>query len=556
MRRPGLLLRWFLIGGAALGLLSACANAAEPKGETFAILVGVRKYPPTKFRELPGAENDVTDLAALLKQRGVKPQNIVLLTNTRGADDPRYLPIAANIGHELDLLLENRADEDRVLVGLAGHGVEPPGKPYYFCPYNADLDQPDTLISIEKIYGKLKSCKAGLKVLWVDACRENPLAPAARSSTSPDNLPQSVTMPTLPDPPGGIAAFFSCSKGQTARERVDKGPNGEDLNHGVFFQAVIQGLRGEAADTRGEVTVPDLEKYVKRQVETYVRVTYSAKQYPDVRNQTVGLVTILPSSGRDLFEGTKAGQRRDAGGLKLVWIPPGDFTMGSPKDEKGRNDDEGPVTVTVTKGFWLGEHEVTQAEWQRVMQTVPWSDKQFVKEGDDYPATYVSWEDTTRFCEKLTAQERSAGRLASGWRYTLPTEAQWEYACRSGTKSSFSFGDDESDLGDYAWFTKNADDAVEKYAHLVGQKKTNPWGLFDMHGNVWEWCRDWYAKELAGGADPQGPSEGWRRVLRGGSWSGTPGNCRSAFRAQDGPDGRSIYRGFRIALSRFASDQR
>jgi formylglycine-generating enzyme required for sulfatase activity len=250
------------------------------------------------------------------------------------------------------------------------------------------------------------------------------------------------------------------------------------------------------------------------------------------------------------FAGAKAGQVRDENGLKLVWCPPGDFTMGSPKDKKNRGDDENQVQVKLTKGFWLGQHEVTQAEWQRVMQTTPWSGKVFVKEGDDYAATFVSWEEVMKFCEKLTEQERRAGRLPFGWQYTLPTEAQWEYACRGGSKSRFSFGDDESDLSDYAWWGGlfgHGNAKSQQYAHTVGQKKANPWGLSDMHGNVNEWCRDWYAKELAGGTDPQGPSEGSGRVIRGGGWDDPAGFCRSADRSGGKPDYLSSDLGFRLS---------
>jgi len=245
------------------------------------------------------------------------------------------------------------------------------------------------------------------------------------------------------------------------------------------------------------------------------------------------------------FVGTKAGQVREDNGLKtkLVWIPAGSFTMGSPKEDKDRQDDENQVQVTLTKGFWLGQHEATQAEWQRVMQTAPWSGRGNRKQGDNYPATYVSWKDAMEFCEKLTDQEHTAGRLPSGWQYTLPTEAQWEYACRAGTKSRFSFGDDDSHLTEYGWFDKNGSHAGERYAHLVGQKKANPWGLYDMHGNVWEWCRDWYAEELAGGTDPQGPSQGSYRVYRGGSWIHSAWCCRSALRYWSLPDDRNFGEG-------------
>ncbi|HEV8068339.1 MAG TPA: formylglycine-generating enzyme family protein [Planctomycetaceae bacterium] len=249
------------------------------------------------------------------------------------------------------------------------------------------------------------------------------------------------------------------------------------------------------------------------------------------------------------FAGERAGQTRKDNVLraKLVWIPPGEFTMGSPKDEKGHLPDETQVPVTLTTGFWLGEYEVTQAEWKHVIKTAPWSGTNYVKEGNDYPATHLSWDDAMKFCEKLTETERGARRLPKGWKYTLPTEAQWEYACRAGTKSRFSFGDNDSELGNYAWFEENAWDAGEKYAHLVGQKKPNAFGFYDMHGNQREWCRDWYGDRLAGGTDPQGPSAGSLRVFRGGCLSDDGEQCRSAFRRGRLPDFRANFMGFRVA---------
>ena len=219
------------------------------------------------------------------------------------------------------------------------------------------------------------------------------------------------------------------------------------------------------------------------------------------------------SDAADKFIGKEAGQVRDDNDLKmkLVWCPPGEFTMGSPPSEKDRDFNEDQVNVTLTKGFWLGKYEVTQDQWKQVMGTTPWKEndkvKDHVKEGDDFPATYVSWDDAVTFLDKLTSQERAAGRLLAGEKYTLPTEAQWEYACRVGAKTStrYSFGNDDSALSDYAWWggiLGAANVKNEQYAHKVGTRKPNGWGLHDMHGNVWEWCLDVYRDKLPGGTDP------------------------------------------------------
>jgi formylglycine-generating enzyme required for sulfatase activity len=253
--------------------------------------------------------------------------------------------------------------------------------------------------------------------------------------------------------------------------------------------------------------------------------------------------------------GKEAGQLRDDNGVKLelVWCPPGKFRMGSPKSEESRTvyspadkppySDEGQVDVALTKGFWLGRFEVTQDEWQRVMETAPWKSKdaEYVNQGANFPATYVTWNDAVAFCRKLTGQERSADRLPAGWEFTLPTEAQWEYACRAGTTTAFSFGNDESKLGQFGWFRDERsgrksglpdwNPRSDEWAQLVGRRKPNPWGLYDVHGNVWEWCRDGYSVKLPGGSDPERTKdEGWGRVMRGGSWFGHASRCRSASR--------------------------
>ena len=252
-----------------------------------------------------------------------------------------------------------------------------------------------------------------------------------------------------------------------------------------------------------------------------------------------------PSSGR--MEGEVAGEKRVFGGIEMVWCPSGQFMMGSPETEQGRATNENQVEVELTQGFWLGETEVTQAQWRTIMGSEPWKDRGDTREGDRYPAMCVRWEEAVEFCHRLTEQERLAGRLSPRAAYRLPTEAQWEYACRAGGQTAFSFGDDASVLGDYEWFEDNAWNKREMYAHLVGQKLPNGWNLRDMHGNCCEWCLDWYADDLPRGIDPLGPSEGEVRVNRGGSWGVSPRYCRSSVRNKDTPEARFNYLGFRVA---------
>ncbi len=175
-----------------------------------------------------------------------------------------------------------------------------------------------------------------------------------------------------------------------------------------------------------------------------------------------------------------------------------------------RMGDGAGVAVTLTKPFSLGKTEVTQGQWKSVMDTEPWDGQDNVKADKDNPATYVNWDDATDFCKKLTEIERKSGKLKANEEYRLPTEAQWEYACRAGTTTAFSFGDDESKLGEYAWYDGNTKNIDREWAHKVGTKKPNPWGLHDMHGNVAEWCEDWHDEKLSGGVDPVGLNAGYR----------------------------------------------
>ena len=220
--------------------------------------------------------------------------------------------------------------------------------------------------------------------------------------------------------------------------------------------------------------------------------------------------------------------------MKLRLIPPGEFMMGSPESEAGRDDDETQDQVRITKPFYLSATEVTQSQYQQVMGNNPSHRK-----GPNKPVDMVSWNDAMKFCRKLSVEE--------GVEYRLPTEAEWEYACRAGTTTAYSFGDNVSQLGKYAWYEDNSGNTT----HAVGAKLPNAWGLHDMHGNVWEWCQDWYGpygrKRVL--IDPTGPAQGIFRVLRGGSFSVQPEGVRSAFRVNYAylPDYRLTLNGFRLA---------
>jgi formylglycine-generating enzyme required for sulfatase activity len=228
-------------------------------------------------------------------------------------------------------------------------------------------------------------------------------------------------------------------------------------------------------------------------------------------------------------------------------IPAGGFLMGSPRDEAERVDIEGRphalvgdaesrVAVTISRPLYLGTYEVTVAQYRAFATAAGKTLKVPEQTPGDHPMVQVTWQDTQDFCAWASTR--------SGMTVTLPSEAEWEYACRAGSSTRFCFGDDASQLGEYAWFKGNSGGSL----HPVGQKRSNAWGLYDLHGNAWEWCQDLYAEGgLVGGIDPQGAATGTLRVRRGGGWNDPPFACRSAFRGRAVPDA-SAWRGFRVVV--------
>jgi len=270
-------------------------------------------------------------------------------------------------------------------------------------------------------------------------------------------------------------------------------------------------------------------------------------------------------------------------GMKLVLIPAGEFMMGSPESEQGRKDYEHLHRVRITRPFYLGVYEVTQAEYERVMKANPsWfpsgchgNEKVSDLDMGQFPVEQVSWENAVEFCRNLSdlPEEKAAGRI-----YRLPAEAEWEYACRAGTTTAFHFGShlngQEANCdGNCPYGTSTKGPYLERPT-TVGSYAPNAFGLYDMHGNVGEWCNDWYAEQDYGSSpesDPQGPSEATSRgceldigffraafhfrfgpqyrVVRSGSWRHDSRGCRSAYRSRNGPQSRAVNLGFRVVAA-------
>jgi formylglycine-generating enzyme required for sulfatase activity len=557
--------------------LPPAGRADRPKGKKYALLVGIKEYEDKKLKNLDYTENDAVELAAVLRTGGYE---VVLLTSGAGKEDRDQKPTAANIRARLKALLGKATKHDTVLVGLAGHGVQlevkgprdkTRGKPEaFFCPSDGNIADPKTLISVKGLFQQLDDSKAGLGLLLVDACRDNP-----RSS-------RNVDVDNLPRAPKGTGALFSCASGERAYE-TDKLGKG----HGVFFHYVLQGLKGAAKNKRGEVTWDRLTEYVKEKVsdEVPTLIGHGAKQSPHKIENLVGKSPVLLKAGG---ERKLEPARGFTNTLKMQFklIPRGTFLMGSPRREKGRRTNEQQHQVQISKPFYMAVHPVTvgqfrrfvaaskyrtEAEkdhrggwgynaragkWKTYARGHTWRNPGW-KPADDHPVVNVTWNDAVAFCEWLSEKEEK--------KYRLPTEAQWEYACRAGTKTRFWCGDDDEDLKGKAniadlslkrkldedftkgWTFATWDDRYP-FTAPVGSFKENGWGLYDMHGNVRQWCLDRYRENYQDDVerDPKGPRRGATHVLRGGSWFTRPSFSRAAVRVDERPDVRDGNVGFRV----------
>jgi len=318
-------------------------------------------------------------------------------------------------------------------------------------------------------------------------------------------------LPVRPDPPQG-------GEGQRTREHESVGKNlaigAAALGLLVFIVALaLSGVNREREDREARV---DQEKK---------KADKAIKKVP----------SPAPLLALDLGGGVK---------MELVLIRAGKFMMGSPETEKDRSNDETQHEVTISRAFYMGKFVVTQEQYEAVTGNNP---SQF--RGAKNPVETVSWEDAQEFCQKLSTKLPltipSPGGAEGKWMVQLPTEAQWEYACRAGTSTRFYSGDADSDLDAVGWYYGNSGGSTSP----VGGKKPNAWGLYDMHGNVWQWCADLYGEYPMGSAtDPEGAATGTQRVLRGGSLNVSAMNCRAANRYRYNPDRRNIHNGFRVVV--------
>ncbi len=554
---------------------------ASVEATSWAILIGVDDYFQAQDLKYCGADQNA--LAVRLKQSGFPEKQVFLLHDK--ATDGRYRPTKRNIEKQLQLVLGLVERGDVVLLSFSGHGLHFGGKSY-LCPNDAELDDPNTLINTEAVYDLLKRCPASLKVLLVDACRNDP-RPGGQRSLTATNESTALARSFQEATPEGIVLLNSCAPGEISWEE-------EEFGHGVFMNFVLGGLKGEAdGNSDGAVSLAELARYANLNTKVHVARRYNDSQRPFITNEsTLDALDFKFSIGSP----GAAELITNSIGMKLKLIPAGEFMMGSSisaeeverqfkafeADAQSHSGEQPRHRVRITRPFYLGVHEVTVGQFRRFVnsagyETEPesdskgahgwneferkfegpdpkynWRNSGFVQT-DSHPVVNVTWNDAVAFCKWLSRQEEV--------QYRLPTEAEWEYACRAGTTTLFYNGNDPESLAQVgnvadgtfgakfsAWKPISARDGYV-FTAPSGRFQPNSFGLYDMHGNVNEWCSDWYGVdyyETSPITAPSGPDSGSFRVLRGGSWHSDPDGLRSAFRNRSSPEDRFVFVGFRV----------
>jgi formylglycine-generating enzyme required for sulfatase activity len=578
------------------GLGSTVAQAQAPAPKKYALLVGVTTYEHAHLNQPPKIEYPEADAKELSEELGKSGYQVDILLGAKATK--------VGIKEKLDKLAGQGNEQGVVIVGFFGHGVEydeknAEGKPVsrsYFCPYDARMRKrldglgrevpdnrgkpriepdPATLIAMADVFSAISLSPAGNRVLLADCCRDDPHAARGRSGFG-----AGLRYNDLPDN-ANMAALFACSKGEQALE--DK-----QNRHGVFTQCALEWLRQPQA----KGTANRLGEYLDESVKDRVATLTDRRQLQTPRCLYIGTVDLqlTPSSSALPKEIVSKST-----GMKLVLIPSGTFLMGSSAaDVKAAMQADSSFTeeyakreqpqhsVKISRPFYMGVYEVTQGEYESVMGTNP---SRFSKTGSGsskvsgldtskFPVEQVSWFDAVEFCNTLSVQdglpayytlsnvEREGGSIKSatvsttgGNGYRLPTEAEWEYACRANTTTPFHFGSvlngDKANIdGNYPFGTTTKGRYLERPT-TVGSYAKNAFGLYDLHGNVWEWCFDVFDEKAYSSrgvttVDPTVTSGSEYRVLRGGSWRVLARNSRSAYRSWSTPDLRNDVSGFRV----------
>lgn len=489
-----------------MGLIDTGPNAAERRT---ALVIGNAAYDVGRLRH---PVNDASDVAQTLREVGF---DATLLTNTT----------RRQIRDAVETL---RGQLTRGGVGVfyyAGHGMHVQSGRNYLIPLGAQItseaDIEDQGVSAEWVVAKMGEAGNALNIVILDACRDNPYTRLTRSGTR--------GLARMGEPVDTLVAY-AAEPGAVAEDGTGR--------NGVYTKHLLQQMR------RPGLSVEQVFKYARAAVMEETQNKQRPQEWSTLR-QDFAFVPAIPAApalttpgGIQVAVGTypptpPAPLPRtlvNSIGMQFALIPAGEFQMGS----NDGDEEEKPVhTVRISKPFYLGAYEVTQGQWRAIMGTNP---SRFT--GDpDLPVESVSWEDIQEFICRLSQKE--------GITYRLPTEAEWEYAARAGTTTAYSFGNDTTQLGKYAWYGGNSGNKT----HPVGQKRPNAWELYDMHGNVWEWVHDWFEAYTTGAqTDPTGPSLDPGRVIRGCGWSLEARTCRSAIRTgmTPAPDGRSSRLGFRL----------
>ncbi|MBL9159485.1 MAG: SUMF1/EgtB/PvdO family nonheme iron enzyme [Verrucomicrobiales bacterium] len=562
---------------------------AHAEGKRIALVIGNGAY--THVPTLANPTNDSREVSKLLRTAGYEVTEVTDGTVKEMGVALRTFAIAGR-------------EAEAAVFYFAGHGFEVGGK-NYLAPVDAELAVDEALsgealdaalgfaldaetVPLDGVLGEMRKQMTGLKIVVLDCCRNNPFAGTrswARSRSGGGGLAQ-VTEAELPE---GTMLVFSGEPGQEVPDGTgDHSPFAEALLGEMkgagqapvltVFTGVATKVKGRqkpwikfdgtgrslhafstvALMTRGvpvavKAEEPDpamseaeIERRAKEMAEKLVAEAMRKQPVPAMP-ATAPAAPVMPTetpkpmvktdpvpapaypADRGM-EGSRAGEVREFGGIEMVWCPPGEFWMGSPEDEDGRIADETQQWVTLTRGFWMAETECTQGQWESVTGENPSEFK-----GEVLPVEMVSWHDVQGWLVKMNEKTP----LPSGWKWALPTEAQWEYACRAGTATPFA-----GDLDEMAWYGENSGGGT----NAVATKMANAWGIFDMHGNVWEWCGDWYGVYPGGSAtDPTGDPDGSYPVSRGGDRNGDAASCRSANRNWVAPGNRSNNLGFRPA---------